>query len=88
MVVMKDDRADYQAFNVGSGLEITVREYAEALTQKLGKDIEPTIPGEYRVGDNRHSVSDISKLKELGWAPQYGLEKIFNDYIAWVRGLA
>ena len=42
MAVMKNSNADYQAFNVGSGLEITVREYAEALTQKLGKDIDQT----------------------------------------------
>ncbi|MBN2372464.1 SDR family NAD(P)-dependent oxidoreductase [bacterium] len=85
MVVMKDSRADYEVFNVGSGLEITVREYAGLLTRKLGKNIEPMIPGEYRVGDNRNSVSDISKLKGLGWKPRHGLEHIFDDYITWIH---
>ena len=85
MLVLRDTRADYQVFNVGSGLEITVKEYAEALIRKLGKEIEPLIPGEYRVGDNRHSVSDVSKLTALGWAPRYGLEKIFDDYLAWIE---
>jgi dTDP-L-rhamnose 4-epimerase len=84
-VVLKDDRADYQVYNVGSGLEITVREYAEALARKLGKDIVPVIPGEYRQGDNRHSVSDIAKLKNLGWAPAKGLEQILKDYINWIQ---
>ncbi len=85
MVVLRDSRANYQAFNAGSGLEVTVREYAEALIQKLGKDLEPLIPGEYRVGDNRHSVSDTKKLKSLGWAPRRGLDEIFEDYISWIQ---
>ena len=85
MVVLRDPRADYQVFNVGSGLDITVREYAEALIQKLGKNVEPLIPGEYRLGDNRHSVSDISKLKSLGWTPRHTLEEIFEDYISWIQ---
>ncbi len=85
MVVLRDPRANYRIFNVGSGLEVTVREYAEALIQKLGKDLEAIIPGEYRVGDNRHSVSDITKLKSLRWAPQRGLEDIFEDYISWIQ---
>lgn len=86
MIVLRDSRANYRVFNVGSGMEITVREYAKALAQKLGKDLEPLIPGEYRVGDNRHSVSDISKLKSLDWKPQKGLEEIFEDYISWIQG--
>jgi dTDP-L-rhamnose 4-epimerase len=85
MLVMMDSRADFQAFNVGSGLEISVREYAENLMHTLKKDIVPLIPGEYRLGDNRHSVSDITKLKGLGWQPQFGLEKIFDDYLSWIR---
>lgn len=85
MAVLKNDRADYQVFNVGSGLEITVRDYAAALIDKLGSDLEPIIPGEYRVGDNRHSISDISRLKELGWEPRKGLAEIFEDYLTWIR---
>lgn len=85
MTVLRDERANYRVFNVGSGLEITVREYAEALTKKLGKDIETLIPGEYRLGDNRHTVSDITRLKELGWAPKRGLDDIFEDYLTWIE---
>jgi dTDP-L-rhamnose 4-epimerase len=83
--VLHDARADYQVLNVGSGCEITVREYATALTNKLKKEIEPLIPGRYRAGDNRHSVSDISQLMNLGWKPQKSLDDIFNDYISWIE---
>ena len=85
MAVLRSEQANYQVFNVGSGLEITVLEYAQALTKRLGKDIEPLIPGEYRLGDNRHSVSDISRLKEIGWEPRRNLDEIFEDYLAWIE---
>jgi dTDP-L-rhamnose 4-epimerase len=85
MTVLRDERADYRVFNVGSGREITVREYARALAQKLDKEIEAIIPGEYRLGDNRHSVSDIARLKELGWSPQRELGDVFEDYLVWIE---
>jgi len=87
MLVLRSEEANYQVFNVGSGKPTTVLEYAELLAEKLGKDIEPLIPGEYRLGDARHSVSDISKLRRLGWSPKKGLEEIFEDYLAWVESL-
>jgi dTDP-L-rhamnose 4-epimerase len=85
LIVLKDSRADYQVFNVGSGQAFTVREYAQTLIEKLGKAIAPSIPGEYRLGDNRHSVSDIYRLKALGWEPKYGLGKILDDYLEWLQ---
>ncbi len=85
MIALFDDRANYQQYNVGSGTATTVCEFASELAGVLGKDIEPQIPGEFRVGDNRHSVSSIEKLKELGWAPKRSLQDIFRDYVAWIE---
>jgi len=87
MTVLDDDRANYQAFNVGSGCATTVREYGSRLAAHLGKKIAPSIPGEYRVGDNRHSVSSIDKLRQLGWEPRRSLDDIFSDYVSWVKSL-
>ncbi len=87
MTVLESDEANFEAFNVGSGRATTVIEYANLLSKKLGKDIEPVIPGEYRLGDNRHSVSDISKLERLGWKPKRSLDDIFEDYLSWVNSL-
>jgi len=84
MTVLKDPRADYQVFNVGSGCATTVLEYARVLTQQFGMDVEPLLPGEYRLGDNRHSVSDISRLQALGWQPTRTLPQIFKDYLEWI----
>jgi dTDP-L-rhamnose 4-epimerase len=87
MLVLEKEEANYEVFNVGSGKSTTVLEYAEKLSQKLGKDIKPLIRGEYRLGDNRHSVSSIEKLKRLGWVPKKSLDDIFDDYINWVKSI-
>ena len=85
VLVMEDPRADYQVFNVGGGRAITVRDYARVIARALGKDIQALIPGEFRFGDTRHIISDIGKLRALGWEPQVPLEKIVAGYIAWAR---
>jgi dTDP-L-rhamnose 4-epimerase len=87
MLVFEKDEANYGAYNVGSGKATTVLEYAEKLSRKLNKNIEPSIPGEYRRGDNRHSVSSIEKLKRLGWTPKKSLDDIFLDYINWINSI-
>jgi len=85
MRALFDDRTDFEQYNVGSGRATTVREFADGLTKMVGKDIEPLVPGEFRMGDNRHSVSSIGKLEALGWAPKRNLSDIFRDYLAWLE---
>ncbi len=84
MLVLADSRADFQAFNVGSGNPVTVQGYSERLCQVINPRIKPEVTGEYRVGDNRHSVSSIEKLKALGWTPKKTLENIVSDFLSWV----
>jgi len=84
MLVLEDARADYEAFNVGTGQVTTVRDYAYVLARKMGVAIEPFIPGAYRVGDARHTVSSIEKLQRLGWTVIKGLHEVFDDYLAWL----
>lgn len=84
VLVLEDERANYQAFNVGSGKGITVREFAEVMINAAGRnDLEPRITGEYRFGDTRHIFSDIGKLHALGWAPTGTVEQNAREYLAW-----
>jgi dTDP-L-rhamnose 4-epimerase len=85
MLVLNDERADFQAFNVGSGKAITVLDYARAVQRKIGSDVELQISHEYRRGDNRHSVSSINKLQALGWGPKRDLPTILDDFLKWVE---
>jgi dTDP-L-rhamnose 4-epimerase len=87
MLVLESDDANFQAFNVGSGKSTTVLEYANLVCRKLVSDIEIKICGEYRRGDNRNSVSNVAKLKTLGWAPRYDLSRILDDFLVWVASI-
>jgi dTDP-L-rhamnose 4-epimerase len=85
MLVLRKDEADFQAFNVGSGHATSVLDYAQAIRNKVGAGVEFHLPGEYRRGDNRHSVSATAKLEKLGWAPRYDLGVILDDFLEWVE---
>lgn len=85
LLALETDAADYQAFNVGGSKATSVLEYARLLIQLTGERIEPETPSEFRFGDTRHIISDISKLRGLRWEPLTPLEDIAQEYIAWAR---
>ena len=87
ILALQDERANFQAFNVGSGIPLTVQGYAQRLCQAINPRLKPEVPGEYRVGDNRHSVSSVEKLKALGWKPKKTLDNIIDDFLAWVDAI-
>jgi dTDP-L-rhamnose 4-epimerase len=87
MLVLEADDANFNAFNVGSGKAITVKEYANAVLQRVQCTIAPKISGEYRRGDNRHSVSDVAKLRGLGWRPKRDLSTIMDDFVTWIESI-
>lgn len=82
--VLDTDRANYEAYNVGSGRRTTVLDYARQLAEKLQVDADFRILGEFREGDNRHSVSSIEKLKTLGWSARRNLTCIMSEFVDWI----
>ena len=86
LLALEKDEANYQAFNVGTGRPISIREIARMLAASLGKDIEPEIVAKYREGDIRHCVADISLARtKLGYEPRIRLEDGIPQLIEWVR---
>ncbi len=79
-LALENDRANYEVFNVGGGKGYTVLEFAGIVSPT-----PPSVIGEYRVGDTRHSVSDISKLQALGWQPTKTPHDSVREYVAWIR---
>jgi dTDP-L-rhamnose 4-epimerase len=45
------------------------------------------VSGEYRFGDTRHILSDISALRGLGWEPQQTPADSVAAYAAWLKGM-
>jgi len=85
LLMLEDERADFQVFNVGGDRRVSVLEYAHLIAKRAGRIVEPEIPGTYRFGDTRHIFSDISNLKSLGWQPTVSLEQIVDEYLDWIR---
>lgn len=89
--VLEDDRANYEMFNVGGGKPVTVAEFAQTVGQVFGQDqnvYTPEASGKYRFGDTRHILSDISKLKTLGWAPNRNTIDSVTAYREWIETTA
>jgi dTDP-L-rhamnose 4-epimerase len=76
------------AFNVGSGERFTIREIAERMGAALGKqDLLPEITSQYRVGDVRHCIADITLARErLGYQPARTLDDGLVELAEWVAG--
>lgn len=85
IIALENPDADFKVFNVGGGRAYTVKEFAEIVAGRFGKDIAPRIPGEYRFGDTRHIVSDITAMGHLGWKPIVPIEQSVDDYISYLK---
>ncbi len=83
-LVATDDRANGRIFNVGTGQAVTIGGLAELLAERLGKEIPPHLPGEYRPGEMRALISDIARIAELGFTPQTDLASGIDRYLTWI----
>jgi dTDP-L-rhamnose 4-epimerase len=87
VLVLDDERAAGQVFNVGGGKAVTTREFADVVRRHYGSSLEARITGEYRFGDTRHILSDISALRKLGWEPQRTPADSVEAYASWLDGM-
>ena len=84
-VMMLENDARYEAFNVGGGKAISVLKFANTVQKIVGTKTGYKLAGEYRVGDTRHSVSDIAKIRKWGWKPEGNIEESIREYYAWIK---
>jgi dTDP-L-rhamnose 4-epimerase len=85
LLVMEKNRAEYEAFNVGTGEPVTIREVAEVLLKLYQKKIKPVIANKYRAGDIRHCYADITKITKLGYAPRVKFKEGMGELVEWVN---
>ena len=72
-------------YNVASGRAHTVMDLARTLLRVAERDHVADVPGRYRVGDPRHVVPDVSRIKAAGWEAQSGLEAMAREYWQWLQ---
>ena len=87
VLVLIDDRAAGRVFNVGGGQAVTTREFSDVVRRQYGSSQPGMVTGEYRFGDTRHILSDISALRALGWEPQHTPADSVAAYAEWLKGM-
>jgi len=75
-----------EIIDIGSGVPISILDTVRKLVHIFGKDNTAyRITGEYRIGDIRYALSDISKAnKLLNWSPKIGIDEGLKRLSNWV----
>jgi dTDP-L-rhamnose 4-epimerase len=85
LLVLEDERANHEMFNVGGDKPYTVSEFASVVAEVFGaRDYQPVPCGKYRFGDTRHICSDVTKLRKLGWKPVRTVHESVETYKSWL----
>jgi dTDP-L-rhamnose 4-epimerase len=85
LLVATTDKLDGLPVNVGSGRATSVKDLAGIIADKLGVPIAPEARGEFRPGEIRSLISDISRIRTIGYEPQTTLEQGIERYVAWIK---
>ena len=72
-----------EAYNIGTGVEMTNLEMVEILLDELGKPTDLIQHVEDRMGHDRRYCMDVSKIMALGWEPDYSCEEAIRATVRW-----
>ncbi len=85
------EKLESRAFNIGSGIGRTLNDFADVLRRRLPNADITIGPGLNFLGSAQPlaAIYDISRArKELGYEPQYDLERAIDDYLDVLKRLA
>jgi dTDP-L-rhamnose 4-epimerase len=85
LLVATTDKLDGLPVNVGSGRATSVRDLAGIIADGLGIAIPPIARGEFRPGEIRSLISDITRIRTIGFEPKTTLEQGIARYIDWIQ---
>ena len=74
------------AINVGSGVPTTVLQVAEAVKTFFKSSSNIGVTGAFRLGDIRHNIADITKLKAvLNFTPSVNFNDGLTQFLSWAH---
>ena len=83
---IENDNANFQSFNVGSGEKTDVLTVANTLKDKYKANVKINVSGNYRLGDIRHNLGDLTKItKLLGYNPKVNFSEGISNFVDWVE---
>ena len=82
---LEREEANYETFNVGSGIMTSVNQVVAELMKNYGKEVPVEVTGMYRVGDIRNNYADTAKAERLlGFKPKVSFEEGIRRFTDWV----
>lgn len=79
VLLVQNEKAIGNVFNIGTGIGTTLNKTIKVY-QDISKVSFPIKQKIARVGEIKNSLADISKIKELGYSPEYTIEDGLSDY--------
>ncbi len=84
-LALEEPQAAGGTFNIGSGRATTIFDVARRMARVLGRDREPHVTYQHRVGDIRHCTADISLARRvLGYEPAIALDQGLAELGSWL----
>lgn len=82
---IEKDEANYNIYNIGSGVKTTVMDVVKHLINSYKSHVEYTISGNFRLGDIRENYADLSKITaDLGFKAKVSFEDGITLFCDWV----
>lgn len=83
---IEKEKANFEVFNVGNGKGMSVLKVAETLKKYYQSNIDIKVTGNFRLGDIRHNVADLVKIKDfLAFQPEFDFEQGIAQFADWVN---
>jgi len=81
--LLKHEKAGYDIFNLGRGIEYSVVEIVEAFERQLNDKINIEVdPARVRKVERQHLLADVSKLKKAtGWEPVWSIDQGIKNLV-------
>ena len=84
-LTLSSEAAEGRTLNVGSGCATTIEQIALLLHEQFGGTAPPVISGQYRLGDVRHALADLTEIRlRLGFEPMVSLREGLGRFAKWV----
>lgn len=75
-----------EAYNIGSGVEKSIEEIADAILRGMKKDESMKMYVEDRPGHDKRYLLDTAKIrKDLGWEPKIDFEEGIDEVVQWYK---
>jgi len=85
LICIENDRTHGRVFNIGSGVNYSVKEILDRVSKILHITPDPIYKGDLP-GEAQVTLADITQAKGLGWKPQTPMEEGLERAIEYIRG--